>query len=324
MDENLIGYLLDALDSDTRQETEKYLLKNPEGRARLDELKQALEPLEADREADEPSPDLWVRTLARVAEYRCRHLPSAPKVGSDRPMHRSWWRRADVLVAASVLLCVSLMISPILAKVRFQRDLVACQNNLHNFYIGLKDYSDRHNGNFPDVSTAVPAPWNVAGNFVPILMDEGFIGDNVSVQCPAYGKLTPPKYTLQELRNMDAEQLDSRAWSLGGSYAYSLGYRDSAGDHGPRLDPQLASSMRPLVADRPPRDIVLGVTSNSPNHGFAGQNVLFMDGHCAYCTQRVLPCAIGGFDDIYLNQDNQVQAGRTPWDTVLGESGAHP
>src|SRR6266852_1241886 len=60
MDENLIGYLLDALDSDTRQETERYLLKNPEARAQLEKLEQALEPLEADREADEPPPDLWV------------------------------------------------------------------------------------------------------------------------------------------------------------------------------------------------------------------------------------------------------------------------
>ena len=47
-------------------------------------------------------------------------------------------------------------------------------------------------------------------------------------------------------------------------------------------------------------------------------------GHCAFCTQRVLPCSAGGFDDIYLNQDNQVQAGRSPWDTVLGDSAAHP
>src|SRR6266851_1768019 len=203
MDENLIGYLLDALDSDTRLETEKDLLKNPEARERLASLRQALEPLESDREADEPPPDLWVRTLARVAEHRCRHLPAAPKASSDRPVHRSWWRRADVMVAAGLLLCVSSMIPSVLAKVRFQRDLVACQNNLHNFYIGLKDFSERHHGNFPDVATAVPAPWNVAGNFVPILMDEGLIGDNVSVQCPAYGQLTPPQYTLHDLRNMD-------------------------------------------------------------------------------------------------------------------------
>ena len=77
MDENLIGYLLDALDSDTRQETEQLLLKNPEARTRLESLRQAMKPLEEDREADRPPPDLWVRTLARVAEYRCRRMATA-------------------------------------------------------------------------------------------------------------------------------------------------------------------------------------------------------------------------------------------------------
>ncbi len=326
MDENLIGYLLDALDSDTRRETEKYLQRNPEAREQLSQLRQALEPLEADRETCDPPPGLWVRTLARVAEFQCRRLSSVPRLVAARSetTHRTWWRRADVLVAASVLLCVSLMIPPILAKIRYQRDIVACQNNLHDFYMALNDYSSRHHGNFPDVAKAVPAPFNVAGNFVPVLMEEGLLPGDVSVQCPAYGKSSHPQYTLHDLLNMDAEELDSRIWNLAGSYAYSLGYRDAAGEHGPRLDPSQLNSMRPIMADRPPRDIVLGAISNSPNHGGAGQNVLFMDGHCAFCTQRVLPCFAGGFDDIYLNQDNQVQAGRSPWDTVLGDSAAHP
>src|SRR6516162_22495 len=82
MDENLIGYLLDALDSDTRLETEKYLSRNSDARLRLEKLRQALEPLEADNQADEPPPDLWIRTLARVAEYRCNHLPFAPASSS--------------------------------------------------------------------------------------------------------------------------------------------------------------------------------------------------------------------------------------------------
>ena len=41
MDENLIGYLLDALDSDTRQEAEKYLTRNSDARARLESTKKA-------------------------------------------------------------------------------------------------------------------------------------------------------------------------------------------------------------------------------------------------------------------------------------------
>src|SRR5438445_5944543 len=69
MDENLIGYLLNALDSDTRLETEKYLLRNPDARDNLDRLRSALEPLETDRNSIDPPPGLWARTLARVAEF---------------------------------------------------------------------------------------------------------------------------------------------------------------------------------------------------------------------------------------------------------------
>jgi len=326
MDENLIGYLLNALDSDTRLETEKYLLRNPDARDNLDRLRSALEPLEGDRDSIDPPPGLWARTLARVAEFQCRQLPAVPRrlTTHSETTHRSWWRRADVLVAASILLCISLMIPPVLAKIRYQRDIVACQDNLHDFYVALNDYSSRHQGQFPDVARAAPAPFNVAGSFVPMLMEEGLLSDQVSVQCPAYGRWTHPQYTLHELQSMEPDQLDSRMWNLAGTYAYSLGYRDATGEHGPGLDPTQPSSMRPIMADRPPREIMLGVTSNSPNHGGTGQNILFMDGHCIFCTQRVLPCSAGGFDDIYLNQDNQVQAGRSSWDTVLGDSAARP
>src|ERR1700740_3435512 len=105
MDENLIGYLLNALDPDAQREVEAYLHSHPEGRRRLAELRQALAPLEADREDPEPPPDLVVRTLARVAEHCTRELPRAPAAlrrslaGTGRP----FWRRADALVAASIL-----------------------------------------------------------------------------------------------------------------------------------------------------------------------------------------------------------------------------
>src|SRR5947209_19083538 len=56
MDENLIGYLLNALDPGTRLETEKYLLRNPDARDNLDRLRSALEPLEADRDTIDPPP----------------------------------------------------------------------------------------------------------------------------------------------------------------------------------------------------------------------------------------------------------------------------
>jgi hypothetical protein len=105
MDKNLVGYLLKSLESDEQREVESYLRNHPEAQRRLELLRQAIEPLAADKDADEPPAGLRLRTLARVAEYRCRELLPAPKAPPPRMIPgRSWWRRADVLVAASLLM----------------------------------------------------------------------------------------------------------------------------------------------------------------------------------------------------------------------------
>src|SRR5581483_11992596 len=114
MNENLVGYLLNVLEPDERREVEAHLAQDAEARRQLDLLRQALEPLAADAKAEETPAGLWVRTLGRVAEYRCRPLPTAPPaVAARRPAAaRGWWRRADVLVSASILLLVMLLIPP--------------------------------------------------------------------------------------------------------------------------------------------------------------------------------------------------------------------
>src|SRR5271156_3271197 len=107
MEENLVGYLLNALDPAEQRQVEGYLRDHPEAQRHLQLLEHALEPLAADRDEIAPPPGLSVRTLALVAEHQCHELPRVPKATS-RPSdftHRSWWRRADVLVAASLLFC---------------------------------------------------------------------------------------------------------------------------------------------------------------------------------------------------------------------------
>jgi hypothetical protein len=127
MEENLVGYVLDALDPDTQRRVETYLQGNPEGIRQVELLRQALEPLRADAQEIEPPPGLAVRTLARVAEYCCRDLPRAPAPSrrfgeGGRPR---WYRRADMLVAASILLCLVLVIPPVLSRFQHQHEL-AC------------------------------------------------------------------------------------------------------------------------------------------------------------------------------------------------------
>src|SRR5437016_10677941 len=102
MDDHLVGYLLDALDEGLREEVESYLSQEPAASQKLDHLREALRPLEADRANPAPPPGLVEATLARVAAARprARPLPASPRVPAALSGPSSWWRRADVLVAS--------------------------------------------------------------------------------------------------------------------------------------------------------------------------------------------------------------------------------
>jgi hypothetical protein len=328
MDEHLVGYLLKALDPATQREVEAYLLAQPEAARKLELLRQALQPLAADRETPLPPPGLRLRTLARIAEYRCRDLPRAPLPLPirSRPPVRSWWRRADVLVAAALLLIALPLVPSGLNRWRQHRDILECQNNLRNIYLSLIGYSTRHNGALPQVEEEPPR--NVAGIFVPILKDAGLLNHDVSVGCPANGRHPPPSISLQELAEIAAEdqpRFMEYARQLGGCYAYTLGYRKDGRLCGLRFDPDQANGYVPILADRPPFDQknYLSVDSwkNSPNHDGAGQNVLYLSGRFNFFKSRKV--GVDG-QDIFLNREKRPEAGLDQWDSVLGASGFHP
>ena len=120
MDENLVGYLLGCLDEAGTRQVETYLQKSPEARQKVALLKQAMSPLAADRDELAPPPGLVGRTLARITGPDGSDLPRAPREPSaPAPVLRSWWRRADVVVAASLLLAVLGIATPL--AVRWQR-----------------------------------------------------------------------------------------------------------------------------------------------------------------------------------------------------------
>jgi hypothetical protein len=325
MDENLVGYLLNALDADTQRQVEAHLHTDPEAPRRLDLLRQALEPLAADAEVPEPTPGLWVRTLARVVEGSTPELPRAPatlplrRAAAPRPR----WRRPDVLVAAAVLVALFSLAPPALFRFKLSRDKLSCQNNLRQFHVALSNYCDFNDNNFPKVE-ATP-PLHFAGSFVPQLNAAGVLGPDVSVTCSGSGGPRPLRLTRQQLDDLlrqDQEAFEQLVRETAGCYAYSLGFRDDQGNlHGLRREPGM--DRLPILADRPPfvRLPSPSEWANSPNHGGTGQNVLHIGGNVMFCTQR----GVGpDGDDIYLNQKHRVAAGLHPKDTVLGASAAQP
>ncbi|MBL8793257.1 MAG: hypothetical protein JNM56_05080 [Planctomycetia bacterium] len=325
MDENLVGYLLNSLDADSHQQVETYLRNHPEAQKKLDTLKLALVPLEADKEEIAPPPGLAYGAIAMAAEYRCRpHVepPPAPELRGLGP-ERRWWRRSDLMVAASILILVGFLGTQGIMRLRENQSQLACQNNLRDFHFALSDYSRQNDGYYP----MVPAegPYNRPGVFLASLREQGSLGDKpqVSSRCPANGPQRLPDYTFDQLDAMTPEEREQALNSLSGCYAYSLGYRGPFGDLcGLRRevgDMALSAEAMPIMADCP-EIRPDGGRGPSLNHR-GGQNVLTVGGNV-----RFSPTQHNGIegDDIYLNKAGKVAAGLHRWDSVLGTNSDQP
>jgi hypothetical protein len=200
---------------------------------------------------------------------------------------------------------------------RARANQLACQNQMRIVWHALEQYSEapEHHGDFPRVEA--DGSRSVAGAFVPILQDAGYLSPDVSLVCSANGDRAAPRPSLGELEQLyrnQPEVFKSVARTLAGNYAYSLGYNDNGSLQGLRRD---SGELLPLLADAPPPT----GSGLSPNHGGLGQNVLYIGGHVRFCTQRTVGV---NCDDIYLNQDGKLRTGRNWSDTVLAPSEATP
>lgn len=313
MNDQLLDYLLDRLDEPAKRQIESRLQVDETTRHQLELLRQAVEPLAADDEIVAP-PHLAARTIARVAEYACRPLPIAPAPLRSESGGRPWWRRADVLVAASLLAVFAGIGIPLIGRMRAAPAIVECQENLRRFHLALRTYEETHKQPF----SLEKAPRNVAGIVVPMLQDAGALPSDFSVRCPGQGAFLGCALTLDQIKNMSPEQFAQHAPNLLVSYAYTLGYRDeTTGIWHPINRSEDAPDNSVLIfADNPPANVVAG---NSLNHGGRGQNVLFRDGHAQFIKIRTYDR-----DDIYLNSANHVAAGNGCRDFVLGNSASKP
>jgi prepilin-type processing-associated H-X9-DG protein len=316
MDENLIGYLLDALDEPERRAVEAHLGGHPEAQARLETLRRALLPLQADAEAPEPPARLALTTLARIAEQQCRGLPPAPPLRRNLAPWRGP-RRSDMLAAAVLLILVGGLTFPWVLHQLGSAEVYACKANMRLFWEAMQKYGDNNEGKFPRVPER--GPNSFAAMFVPTLND-GYLNPDKHLACGAASEPSEKPATLDQLASLkdkDPTAFQNRARHLAGNYAYSLGYheKDKEGLSGScRTD----NPYQPILADHRPDHCGI---ANSPNHGGQGQNVLFTDGHVRFCSSPNV--GIGG-DDIYLNRENKVEAGVCREDAVLGAGETSP
>ena len=129
------------------------------------------------------------------------------------------------------------------------------------------------------------------------LQQAGYLHPNVRLACPS----APPDATVPATL---------------ATYAYTLGFRDEAGQlRG--VDRASGSDLMPILADAPIRQEATAVPVNHRR----GQNVLFAGGNVRFCTTTNVGL---NADDICCNRLGLVGAGVDPEDTVLGRPNERP
>ncbi len=319
MNENLLGYLLDLLDPETRQAVDEYLAANPDAWRQLALLQRAIAPLAADSDDPNPPSHLVAQTLARLPRRQVRSSePLILPLETGGSSGRRRWRRSDVVVAACIGFLVLVLIPPAVFYLQYRASVRRCAENLQNFSRAFQAYEQDH-GHLPQ--PAVHGPRSAAGVFAPTLQDAGYWNSGMRVVCPANDRGGPrPIPTLAEMEARHQELRDDlpryQQWCrrLGGCYGYNPGY--ALGNQFFPIRRCMGGEM-PVLADRPlreddPGEAAGGPRANSPNHGGRGQNVLFSGGHVRYLT---IPFV--GEDAIYRNLHGKVAVGLGPRDAAL-------
>ena len=327
MEENLLGYLLGALDGAEHEELKEQIEREPQLRAQLALLEAGLVLLEAERWQYEPPNGLAARTCSLVTSYDSageRTVQPASRDGlspcyepGGETSNRGW-SVLDVVIAAGVFFAASLLFFPALSHSNHLAKKLACQKKLGGLGEALSQFAEKTNGYFPSIPSN--GPYAVAGSYAPQLMNAGFVSQDSDFLCPGSESkkwmvsFRVPRHN--ELMGAPKTRVVIQQKQMGGSFAYNMGHFDNGQYHGPR---NFGRSNYPLMADAPR---LTSVGHSSFNHGGNGQNVLFEAGNVRYLTAPTVDP--DGIDNIFVNDEEKVAAGLHPGDAVIGASGASP
>ncbi|HWB11154.1 MAG TPA: hypothetical protein VG826_18140 [Pirellulales bacterium] len=315
MRDQLLGYLLGALEPAEREEVEARLLIDAELEEDLACLRGKLDNLglASDGDGDNERCDPPAGLAARTCNYVAARATVSPKYV---PAPVGGWRVQDMVVGGGIFLAACMLIFPAIAQRLSSARITNCQNNLRAIGVALQQYSDYYGGFFPLVPEQ--GPLAVAGMYGPVLNELGLVEGSAVLVCPS-SPLAAERETfmvpaLAKVIETPAAELPLVQSRMGGSYGYTFGYNENGHYRGHRNRGRVRFA---LVADSP------GEQSGdpSPNHGGAGQNVLFEDMHVGFMKH----CRISDCDDhIYINRDGYVGAGIGSDDAVIGRSSDRP
>lgn len=321
MRNELLGYLLEALDGSEQEQVERELQTNYQLRSELDLLRRGLEPL-ADDEHYEPPAGLAERTIqyvfvqwaltAKGPAAKAAAVALPPPAEWNTPAATRAWRFADISVAAGILVAAMAVVVPAINQSRAIAQRIACQNNLSNNYKALASYAERHNGVLPVAEDK--GRFAAAGIYAPRLASAGLLDDVSTLLCP--GSPLTEELTkdggfrvplTEDIEKASPEVYEAVAKTMGGSYAMALGYRQ--GRKYRALRNGGGGDNYPIMSDLPgEKGMAIG------HHGGLGENLLFKSGRTSYVIGGNVP---GRRDHIHLNHANEEAPGVGENDAVV-------
>lgn len=346
MHEDLLGYLLGALQPHEMERVAELLKCDPEARRQLAEIQRSLDPLEEHYEPGQtPPPDLVQRTLDSLPPLpdatwepaasssqnldlaKGSHVQLPPIHPSDDwPRSRSltWLDFAAMSAAAAVLLA---LLIPHIANGRFESRRAACQNQFRELGIAITSFVNRdEQGRLPAVSPSGPEAF--AGIYAVRLRDAGLLGSDSVRWCPSLDAPGDAETTFAELNQLpsvsqlhhsSADTLRRFQEFAGGHYAYTLGVIDQDRFESPRFESRASFA---VMSDAP----MAGTPSQdnyrqSIGHDGRGINVLYEDGRVRFVgveSLGVMP------DHPLFNHRGEVEAGVNVDDASLAPSWRPP
>jgi hypothetical protein len=348
--EQLLGYLLGALEADEIRDIEKRLAESPQVREELERLKVALFPLESLRDVFEPRGDLAERTCQRIDAQCAGDQQTADQQTADQqaqaaaqtgdpermvsPAGRSLAPHArleasptiprrstgwlDTFVSVGVCTALALLFFPALLNSRELARRNLCQANLRHVGMAIELYHTRF-GSIPYIP--LQGPNSFVGYYASVLRDYAYLENDCQLICPGSdiaahrnGFCVPSQEVLERARPDELIRLRALA---GGSYGHHLGVFAETRHFAPALHDR---SQCVIMTDAPDYHRPNFISSH---HGGQGMNVLFADMRCLF----IRGCEIlgpNGKDNVFLNSDGHIAAGLGYHDSVIASSGISP
>jgi hypothetical protein len=158
MRDELVGYMLGALDDAETQQVESSISRDARLKEDLRLLKDSIAPLSCDGEHIDPPIGLAQRTCEYVEQHRLtvshggrttkavlHGVTTGLSEGGAAAAARHW-TLLDLAVAAGVLVALGMLVLPAMNHSRFTAQIAACHNKLREIGTALHDYSKNHDG----------------------------------------------------------------------------------------------------------------------------------------------------------------------------------